>query len=292
MRRDTLAIYVHLVWATWDRLPLITPAIERPLHQVIASEAQKMGCTLLALNSVPDHLHILVRMPSTVAVAELVKQLKGVSSHFCQRHPETGATLQVAGLLWCLQRQPLGRGANCGLHPAAERAPRSRHPDRGTGIGFRRDWARSASGVKTSVGAGRRPGRPVRRLKSSLLGLWPLVGLRRPRAASAEADAQREAPMGGRFPIGAKPSPTGGCLGAGQRPARSAYGRPISNRRTGPRRPGAASAQADAWHASAQGRPISNRRAGGRGEGRRPPGLLLNGTRMYGFSRIFIRADP
>jgi putative transposase len=82
MRRDTLAIYVHLVWATWDRLPLITPAIERPLHRVIASEAQKMGCTLLALNSVPDHLHILVRMPSTVAVAELVKQLKGVSSHF------------------------------------------------------------------------------------------------------------------------------------------------------------------------------------------------------------------
>jgi len=82
MRRDTLAIYVHLVWATWDRLPLITPAIERPLHRVIASEAQKMGCTLLALNSVPDHLHILVRMPSTVAVAELVKQLKGVSSRF------------------------------------------------------------------------------------------------------------------------------------------------------------------------------------------------------------------
>jgi REP element-mobilizing transposase RayT len=68
MPRDTLAIYIHLVWATWDRLPLITPAIERPLHRVIALEAQKMGCTVLALNSVPDHLHILVQMPSTVLV--------------------------------------------------------------------------------------------------------------------------------------------------------------------------------------------------------------------------------
>ncbi len=76
MPRDTLAIYVHLVWATWDRLPLITPEIERPLHRVIASEAQKMGCTLLALNN------ILVRIPSTVTVAELVKQLKGASSYF------------------------------------------------------------------------------------------------------------------------------------------------------------------------------------------------------------------
>jgi len=82
MHRDVLALYIHLVWATWDRLPLITPAIERPLHRVIASEAQKMGCIVLALNSVPDHLHLLVRIPSTLAVAKLVKQLKGVSSHF------------------------------------------------------------------------------------------------------------------------------------------------------------------------------------------------------------------
>ncbi|MCS6962944.1 IS200/IS605 family transposase [Thermoflexus sp.] len=82
MHRDTLAIYIHLIWATWDRLPLITPEIERPLHRVIASEAQKMGCTLLALNSVPDHLHLLVRIPSTVSIAKLVKQLKGVSSRF------------------------------------------------------------------------------------------------------------------------------------------------------------------------------------------------------------------
>ena len=82
MRRDTLAVYLHLVWATWDREPLITPDIERPLHRVIASELQKMGCRLLAINSVPDHIHLLVRIPSTVTIAQLVKQLKGVSSHF------------------------------------------------------------------------------------------------------------------------------------------------------------------------------------------------------------------
>ena len=82
MLRDTLAVYIHLVWATWDRLPLITPEIERPLHRVIASEAQQMGCTLLALNGVTDHLHVFLRIPSTLTIANLVKQLKGVSSHF------------------------------------------------------------------------------------------------------------------------------------------------------------------------------------------------------------------
>jgi len=98
MHRDKVAIYVHLVWATWDRLPLITPAIERALHRVIANEAQKMGCTLLALNSVPDHVHILVQMPSTITVAKLVKQLKGVSSYFINEVLKPESSFKWQGL--------------------------------------------------------------------------------------------------------------------------------------------------------------------------------------------------
>jgi len=98
MHRDKVAIYVHLVWATWDRLPLITPAIERTLHRVIANEVQKMGCTLLALNSVPDHVHILVQMPSTITVAKLVKQLKGVSSYFINEVLKPESSFKWQGL--------------------------------------------------------------------------------------------------------------------------------------------------------------------------------------------------
>lgn len=82
MRRNKLALYLHLVWATWDRLPLITPEIERRLHRNIESEARKMGCTVLALNGMPDHVHLVVSFPTTITIADLVKQVKGVSSHF------------------------------------------------------------------------------------------------------------------------------------------------------------------------------------------------------------------
>jgi putative transposase len=82
MRRNKLAIYVHLVWATWDRLPLIDAAGERRLYREIESEALKMQCTVLALNGMPDHVHVVLILPSTVAIADLVKQLKGASSHF------------------------------------------------------------------------------------------------------------------------------------------------------------------------------------------------------------------
>jgi putative transposase len=82
MRRNKLALYLHLVWATWDRLPLITPDIERPLFRCIQSEARAQGCDILALNGVSDHVHLLVRLPSTVTIANLLRQVKGASSHF------------------------------------------------------------------------------------------------------------------------------------------------------------------------------------------------------------------
>jgi REP element-mobilizing transposase RayT len=82
MRRNKLALYLHLLWATWDRLPMITPEIERQLYHNIESEAGKMGCTVLALDGTPDHVHLIVSIPTTITIADLVKQVKGVSSHF------------------------------------------------------------------------------------------------------------------------------------------------------------------------------------------------------------------
>jgi len=61
---------------------MITPEIERRLHRNIESEAREMGCTVLALNGMPDHVHLVTSFPTTITIADLVKQVKGVSSHF------------------------------------------------------------------------------------------------------------------------------------------------------------------------------------------------------------------
>jgi len=91
MRRNKLRLYLHLVWATWDRLPMITPAIERRLYRCIETQAKKQGCQVLALNGVADHVHLIVSFPTTITIAQLVKQVKGVSSRFVNDEltPET-----------------------------------------------------------------------------------------------------------------------------------------------------------------------------------------------------------
>ena len=82
MHRNKLALFLHLVWATWDRLPLLTPDIERRVYRNIESEATEMGCKVLALNGMPEHVHLVVSLPATISIADLIKQCKGVSSHF------------------------------------------------------------------------------------------------------------------------------------------------------------------------------------------------------------------
>jgi REP element-mobilizing transposase RayT len=37
---------------------------------------------MLAINGTKDHVHLLITFPATIDIAALVKQAKGVSSHF------------------------------------------------------------------------------------------------------------------------------------------------------------------------------------------------------------------
>jgi REP element-mobilizing transposase RayT len=80
MRHNKLALYAHFVWSTWDREFLISPKIERQLWRSIHVEAESLGCTVIAIGGVEDHVHVLLSFPPTLALVELVKQMKGVSS--------------------------------------------------------------------------------------------------------------------------------------------------------------------------------------------------------------------
>ena len=82
MGNRKLVIYFHLIWSTQDSMPWISSDIERPIYRCIVNQIQKLSCEVLAINGVPDHIHLVVKMRSTTPVASLVKQAKGISSKF------------------------------------------------------------------------------------------------------------------------------------------------------------------------------------------------------------------
>jgi putative transposase len=74
--------YYHFVWATRDRLALITPDRESLLYEYIGQKAQFLEVQLHAIGGMPDHIHLIVSIPPKIAVAEFVKRIKGGSSHY------------------------------------------------------------------------------------------------------------------------------------------------------------------------------------------------------------------
>lgn len=81
MRAPYTQLYLHCIWATWDRLPLITPQIETQLYASIQVKCSELKCHLLAIGGIEDHVHLLVRFPTTLTVANLIKEVKGAPSH-------------------------------------------------------------------------------------------------------------------------------------------------------------------------------------------------------------------
>jgi putative transposase len=73
--------YYHLVWTTKNREPLITPEVEKRLYPYLLGKARDICVRVYAINGWSDHVHLVVSIPPTLSVADVVKRLKGASSH-------------------------------------------------------------------------------------------------------------------------------------------------------------------------------------------------------------------
>ena len=82
MRAPFTQLYLHCLWATWDREPLITAQIEQPVYAFILAKTRELRCVPIAIGGMADHVHLLVRWSPTVSVAEFIGEVKGASSHF------------------------------------------------------------------------------------------------------------------------------------------------------------------------------------------------------------------
>ncbi len=80
MQRSKVEIFVHMVWATDKRQEFVLPRYERAIYACIHHEAQRLNCDVLALDGMPDHVHLVTKVHSTVSIARLAQAVKGVSS--------------------------------------------------------------------------------------------------------------------------------------------------------------------------------------------------------------------
>jgi putative transposase len=74
-------LFVHYIWGTWQREPWLVGEVREIIHRTILAKCQESGAQMLAVNGIEDHVHLLVKIPPTVAIAQWIGIIKGASSY-------------------------------------------------------------------------------------------------------------------------------------------------------------------------------------------------------------------
>ena len=82
MAKTYTKLSYHIVFSTKERVPLITAEIRDRLYPYLGGVIRGEKGSLLEIGGIADHVHILARFGAAAAVSEMVKRIKGNSSHW------------------------------------------------------------------------------------------------------------------------------------------------------------------------------------------------------------------
>ena len=97
-------IWIHAVWSTKNRLPFLDESTDRPVHDYMRQQLKDSGCPVRIINGMPDHVHCLFLLSPQKSIAEVIKQVKGSTSHWVNQQEELAQhCLQKAGRAFAWQ---------------------------------------------------------------------------------------------------------------------------------------------------------------------------------------------
>ena len=71
----------HVVWTPKYRRSVLVGPVAKRCEQLIRQVAKKYQAEIIALEIMPDHVHLFCDVDPQFGIHRLVKQLKGVSAH-------------------------------------------------------------------------------------------------------------------------------------------------------------------------------------------------------------------
>ena len=72
--------YFHCVFSTKERQPMISPELRDRLWPLLGGIAPQNQMQAIEIGGMPDHVHVLLSLPSTLSIAKALQLIKGGSS--------------------------------------------------------------------------------------------------------------------------------------------------------------------------------------------------------------------
>ena len=73
-------LILHIIFSTKDRIPYLAHDRREEIFAYMGGILRELKCEPLHINGMPDHVHALLRVPATIAIAEVVQRMKGSSA--------------------------------------------------------------------------------------------------------------------------------------------------------------------------------------------------------------------
>ena len=97
MSQSLSKLYIHLIFSTKGRQPLICKAIQNELHSYMAGTFKRHECPALIINSDSDHIHALFRLSKNIALAKIVEEVKKNSSKWMKERTDDSSFFWQTG---------------------------------------------------------------------------------------------------------------------------------------------------------------------------------------------------
>lgn len=78
----------HIIYATKYRRPSISDSIRKRLYEYVSGIIREKKGHLIAIGGTADHVHILARLTPTLAIADVIRDLKANSSRWMNEQAE------------------------------------------------------------------------------------------------------------------------------------------------------------------------------------------------------------
>lgn len=80
MPQSLSKVILHVIFSTKNREPCLDSNMLPRVHAYLATICRDLGAEFVRVGGVADHVHIVTTLPRTVSQAELIEQIKKVSS--------------------------------------------------------------------------------------------------------------------------------------------------------------------------------------------------------------------
>ena len=81
LRGSVSTLTYHFVWCPKYRRKVLVGEVEVALRSLIVAKAAELYCEIVALEVMPDHVHLFLKAAPTHAPQHIANQIKGYTSH-------------------------------------------------------------------------------------------------------------------------------------------------------------------------------------------------------------------